>query len=146
MLIMNNTKVSFSQNNDSNGYNNNSISSITTPTPCQNNIFLDGKMENGMAEVEDIAHPVLNKKFADGRIHVVARCRPKIKEDDYADIDTYKKSVYVDQEECKITLKRDFCQDRTFEFDNVLGENSTQKETFQIIAEDVVKSVEKGKG
>jgi hypothetical protein len=144
MLIMNNTKVNFAQNNYSNGNSNNSVFSITTPKPCQSNIVLGGKIENSTEEVEDIAHPVLNEKFADGRIHVVARCRPKIKEDDYADIDTYKKSVYADQEECKITLKRDFCQDRTFEFDNVLGENSTQKETFQIIAEDVVKSVEKG--
>ena len=31
-----------------------------------------------------------------------------------------------------------------FEFDNALSENSMQKETFDVIAEDVLKSVETG--
>ena len=44
-----------------------------------------------------------------------------------------------------IYLKHDFCQDRImFEFDNTLSENSMQKEIFDVIAEDVLKSVETG--
>ena len=93
---------------------------------------------------EDITNPILNSKFANGRIHVVARCRPKIAEDEHADIDTYKRAVYANKENHQVTLKREFCQDRIFKFDSVLSEESTQKETFQTIAEDVVKSVETG--
>ena len=44
-----------------------------------------------------------------------------------------------------IYLKHDFCQDRImFEFDNALSENSMQNEIFDVIAEDVLKSVETG--
>ena len=105
------------------------------------------KSENDNVELdrdEDITNPILNSKFANGRMHVVARCRPKITEDEHADIDTYKQAVYANKESHQVTLKREFCEDRIFKFDSVLSEESTQKETFHTIAEDVVKSVETG--
>ena len=134
-----------SKNNDGFKLDNNS-SNNSSPFTTKPSVFVEDRLvqETVKVEEEDIVNPVLNEKFADGRIHVVARCRPKIEEDNHADIDTYKKSVFANKDECKIILKRDFCQDRMFEFDNVLSENSTQKETFDVIAEDVVKSVETG--
>ena len=134
-----------SKNNDGIKLDNNS-SNNSSPFTTKPSVFVEDTVvqETVKVEEEDIVNPVLNEKFADGRIHVVARCRPKIEEDNHADIDTYKKSVFANKDECKIILKRDFCQDRMFEFDNVLSENSTQKETFDVIAEDVVKSVETG--
>jgi hypothetical protein len=94
--------------------------------------------------LESIQNPVLDDKFADGRIHVVARCRPKIPEDDEADIDPYRQCVNTKVEDCKIVLKREFCQNRAFRVDNVLSETSSQEEAFKTVAEDIVKSVETG--
>ena len=75
---------------------------------------------------------------------MVARCRPKIPEDDEADIDPYRQCVSTKAEDSKILLKREFCQNRVFRVDNVLSETSSQEEAFKIIAEDIVKSVETG--
>ena len=88
------------------------VSSTTVSKSENDNVEVDGD--------EDITNPILNSKFANGRIHVVARCRPKIIEDEHADIDTYKRAVYANKESHQVTLKREFCEDRIFKFDSVL--------------------------
>lgn len=100
--------------------------------------------EECAATEEDIQNPTLDEAFAGGRIHVVARCRPRIEEDLVADFEEYRQCVYPKRDVGKITMKREFCQDRIFKVDNVLDEYATQAEAFHVIAEDIVKTVETG--